>query len=290
MPPKLSFAWKMGKTIAKTQAQQDEELRDLSRKAGLSSPDKDEAFEVSVTLLDVSPLVSLQAKDGTTPTPLQQWLQDEDKRVQPEKVGLKSPQSKWGSHNKREMIQSPHHSSSAPYPPGTRVFAPMDVEAMEGSGQMTTLTEVAYKDDISSPPRVTGTYRVNLDRRLAKMGLPPSGTPYVHSPLFSPTDNESPAPSNIPCPTSPLTNHTSVRALTQTYADVLHSTPDDKGKDSKHPTGNKQPPNPEGGGQATKLQSGNKVPSNPYLGRKLATVNKGANKVHVFSRATKAAF
>ena len=156
------------------------------------------------------------------------------------------------------------------------MFAPKDVEAVEGSGQMTALTEAAYKDDISSPPRLTGTYRANLDRRLAEMGLPPSGTPYVHSPLFSPTDNESPAPSNIPCPTLPLTNHTIVRALTGTYADVLHSTPDDKGKDCKHPTGNKQ--------------SGNKVPSNPYLGRKLATVNEGATKIHVFSREIEAAW
>ncbi len=86
----------MGKTIAKTQAQRDKELQDLSRKIGLSSSDEDEASEVSVTLSDVSPLAGLQAKDGTTPTPLQQWLQDRDKRVQPEKVGLKSPQSKQG--------------------------------------------------------------------------------------------------------------------------------------------------------------------------------------------------
>ncbi len=170
------------------------------------------------------------------------------------------------------------------------MFAPKDVEAVEGSGQMTALTEAAYKDNISSPPRLTGMYRANLDRRLAGMGLPPSGTLYVHSPLFSPTVNESPAPSNIPCPMSPLTNHTIVRALTRTYADVLHSTPDDKGKDSTHPTGNKRPLNPEGGGQATKLQSGNKVPSNPYLGRKSATLNEGANEVHVFSRETKAAW
>ena len=151
MPPESSSACKKGKTIAKKQAQQEEELQDLSRKVGLSSSDKDEASGVSVTLSDVSPLAGLQAKDGTTPTPLQQWLQDGDKRVQPEKVGLKSPQSKRGSHNKREMVQSPHHSSSAPYPPGTRVFAPKDVEVVEGSGQMTALTEAEYKDDISSP-------------------------------------------------------------------------------------------------------------------------------------------
>ena len=107
MPPKLSSARKKGKTIAKTQAQQDEELRDLSRKVGLSSSDKDKASEVSVTLLDVSPLASLQAKDGTTPTPLQQWLQEGDKRVQPEKVGLKSPQVSGGPII-REKWFSPH--------------------------------------------------------------------------------------------------------------------------------------------------------------------------------------
>jgi hypothetical protein len=81
-----------------------------------------------------------------------------------------------------------------------------------------------------------------------------------------------------------------VRALTRTYTDVLHSTPDDKGKDCEHPSGNKQNPNPEGGGQATKLQCGNKVPSNPYLGRKWATVNEGANEVRVFSIETEAAW
>ena len=285
MPPKPSSARKKGKIVTKTQAQRDKELRELSRKVGLSSSDEDKASEVSVTSSDLSTLAGLQAKDGTTPTPLQQWLQDGETRVQPKKiVGLKSPQRKRGSHNKREMVQSPHPSSSAPYPPGTMVFSPMEVEAAEGSGQKTALTEAANEDNISSPPRVTGTFRANLDKRLAGFGLPPSGTLFTYSPLFPPTDNESPAPDNTPCPRSPLTDHTIVRALTMTFADAPHSTLDDKGKDcERHPSSNKRPPNP-------KAQSGNETPSNPYLGRKSAIVNEGANEVHVFSRETEAAW
>jgi hypothetical protein len=119
------------------------------------------------------------------------------------------------------MVNSPHHSSSAPYPSGSEVFLQ---RAEETGVQDTALLDIAKEDNILPPPRTVGKYRAILDANIAAYGLPLSGTPVIYSPLF---DDDSHALSNSPKPGSARMSTiigSTVRNLSQSYADAMSTT------------------------------------------------------------------